>query len=86
MASITPCAEEKEHVLFVYDAPTAFQIHFSFTIKSLAKWLVRDRRQSLSTHKLVSQKTSPKVPQLVNSRTNTLVSSLTCQLVNLSTC
>ena len=55
MASINPYAEEKEHVLFVYDAPMAFQIHFCFTIKSLAKWLVRSGRQSLSTHKLVSQ-------------------------------
>ena len=86
MASINPYAEEKEHVLFVYDATTAFQIHFCFTIKSLAKWLVRGRRQSLSTHKLVTQLTSPKVPQPIKSRTNTLVSSLTCQLVNLSTC
>ena len=78
MASINPYAEEKEHVLFVYDAPTAFQIHFCFTIKSLAKWLVRSGRQSLSTHKLVNQLTSPKVPQPINSRTNTLVNLSTC--------
>ena len=32
MASITPYTEEKEHVLFVYDAAMAFQIHFCFTI------------------------------------------------------
>ena len=35
MASINPYAEEKEHVLFVYDAPMAFQIHFCFTIKAI---------------------------------------------------
>ena len=34
MASINPCAEEKNNVLFVYDAPMAFQIHFSLTIKA----------------------------------------------------
>ena len=34
MASINPYAEEKEHVLVVYDAPMAFQIHFSLTIKA----------------------------------------------------
>ena len=34
MASINPYAEEKEHVLFVYDAPMDFQIHFCFTIKA----------------------------------------------------
>ena len=32
MASITPYAEEKEHVLFVYDAPMAFQAHFRLAI------------------------------------------------------
>ena len=32
MASINPYAEEKSHVLHVYDAPMAFQIHFCFTI------------------------------------------------------
>ena len=32
MASITPYAEEKEYVLFVYDAPMAFQIHFCLAI------------------------------------------------------
>ena len=55
MASINPYAEEKKPFLFAYHAPTAFQIHFCFTIKSLAKWLVRSGRQALSTHKLVSQ-------------------------------
>ena len=34
MASIKPCAEEKNNVFFVYDAPMAFQIHFSLTIKA----------------------------------------------------
>jgi len=32
MASINPYAEGKEHILFVYDAPMAFQIHFCLTI------------------------------------------------------
>ena len=32
MASITPYAEGKEHILFVYDTPMAFQIHFCLTI------------------------------------------------------
>ena len=32
MASTNPYAEEKTHVLFVYDAPMAFQIHFCLTI------------------------------------------------------
>ena len=32
MASINPYAEEKEHFLFAYDAPMAFQIHFCLTI------------------------------------------------------
>ena len=32
MVSITPYAEEKEQVLFIYDAAMAFQIHFCFTI------------------------------------------------------
>jgi len=31
MTSITPYTEEKDHVLFVYDAPMASQIHFCFT-------------------------------------------------------
>ena len=82
MASINPYAEEKEHVLFVYDAPTAFQIHFCFTIKSLAKWLVRSGRQSLSTHKHVNSPHSPTYNP-IHSQTDTLVNSLTCQLVNL---
>ena len=33
VASIPPCAEEKKPLLFAYHAPTAFQIHFCFTIK-----------------------------------------------------
>ena len=37
MVSITPYAEEKEQVLFIYDAPMAFQIHFSLTIKQTKK-------------------------------------------------
>lgn len=32
MTSMTPYAEEKEHVLFVYGAPMDFQIHFCLTI------------------------------------------------------
>ena len=32
MASITPYAEVKAHVLFVYDAPMAFQAHFRLAI------------------------------------------------------
>ena len=32
MASTNPYAEEKEHVLFVYDAPMDFQIRFCLTI------------------------------------------------------
>ena len=28
-----PYAEGKEHILFVYDTPMAFQIHFCLTIK-----------------------------------------------------
>ncbi len=35
MASINPYAEEKSHVLHVYDAPMAFQIHFCFTINEV---------------------------------------------------
>ncbi len=34
MASTNPYAEGKEHILFVYDTPMAFQIHFSLTIKA----------------------------------------------------
>ena len=37
MAPINPYAEEKNNVLFVYDAPMAFQIHFSLTIKQTKK-------------------------------------------------
>ncbi len=33
MASINPYAEGKDHILFVYDTPMAFQIHFCLTIK-----------------------------------------------------
>ena len=32
MASINPYAEGKEHILFVYGTPMAFQIHFCLTI------------------------------------------------------
>ena len=32
MTSINPYAEGKEHILFVYDTPMAFQIHFCLTI------------------------------------------------------
>ena len=35
MASIKPSAQEKSHVLHVYDAPMAFQIHFCFTINEV---------------------------------------------------
>jgi len=35
MASITTYLEEKNHVLFVYDAPMASQIHFCFTINEV---------------------------------------------------
>ena len=34
MASSNSYAEGKEHFLFAYDAPMAFQIHFCLTIKS----------------------------------------------------
>ena len=34
MASINPYAEGKKHILFVYDTPMAFQIHFCLTIIS----------------------------------------------------
>ena len=33
MASINLHAKEKEHILFDYDAPMTFQIHFCLTIK-----------------------------------------------------
>lgn len=47
MASINPYAGEKEHVLFVYDASIAFQIHFCLTIIKASPPLCNNKEHSL---------------------------------------
>ena len=65
MASINPYAEEKEHVLFVYDAPIAFQIHFCFTITAqLASRQLVNLPQP--PHLLTIQFVTPSTHQLTN--------------------
>jgi len=52
MASTNPYAEGKEHLLFVYDTPMAFQIHFCLTIIGMKPYLIltnsseKDKKES----------------------------------------
>ena len=48
IASINLYAEEKDHLLFAYDAPMTLQIHFCLTIKCLASKLMVDCNLALT--------------------------------------